>query len=97
LTAGEVARLYQRRQEWEQNRDVLLAEAVAQAPFPPQDGVAYLHGLARPVAPDRAIWDRAVAAAGDGAALPRQLQEAAAKIKPRDGYSPSLKSGVHWQ
>lgn len=73
LTEGDVARLYQRRQEWQQNRDVLLAEAVAQAPFAPQDDLAYLHAFVRPVAPDRATWDRAVAAAGQRSALQQQL------------------------
>jgi hypothetical protein len=79
LTEGEVARLYRRREEWEQNRSALLAEAVGQAPFPPQDQFAYLHAFVRPVAPDQGIWDRAVAAVGgDRGELQRQLAEAAA-------------------
>lgn len=41
LNEGDVARLYQRRLQWEQDRDSLLADAVQQAPFEPQDELAY--------------------------------------------------------
>src|ERR1044072_8508455 len=33
LTEGEIARLYQRRQEWSQNRGALLAQRVEHAPY----------------------------------------------------------------
>jgi hypothetical protein len=40
LTEGEISRLYRRRDEWDQDRNALLAECVAHAPFQdPGDGV----------------------------------------------------------
>lgn len=96
LGEAEVASLYQRRQEWEQDRDVLLAEAIAQAPFPAGEGRGYLHGFGRPVVPDREIWERAEAAAGGRQQLQRELAEAAAKPGPDTGYAPTLKQGVNW-
>jgi hypothetical protein len=96
LSEGEIARLYERRSEWERNRDELLAEAIAQAPFSPHVDRAYLHGFARPVAPDRVIWDRALAASGGQQELQKQLGEAAGAPGPQDRYSPNLKSILHW-
>lgn len=97
LTEGDVARLYQRRQQWDQDRDALLRQAVDQSPFLPQEKLAYLHGFARPVVPDRAIWERAANAAGDRGALQQLLVEAAGSTKPRGGYDPDLKSAVNWR
>lgn len=77
LSEGEIARLYQRRLAWEQDRDALLAVTVAAAPFRPQAELGYLHAFARPVLPDRTIWDRAVGAVGDRTALQGRLQQAA--------------------
>lgn len=96
LTEGEVARLYQRRQSWEVNADQLLAEAVGAARFEPQGHLGYLHAFARPVAPDRAIWDRAVASAGARDALLRAMQEAAASPGPSERFSPTLKGQAYW-
>lgn len=97
LTEGDVARLYQRRQQWEQDRDVLLAEAMRQAPYEPQDGLAYMHGFARPVVPDRNIWERASEAANGRDGLRKLLAEAAGSTKPREGYDPNLRSGANWR
>jgi hypothetical protein len=97
LTEGEVARLYRRREEWEQDQSVLLAEAVAAAPFEPQSGLAYLHAFARPVPPDRAIWDRAVESAGGRDALHKLMADVAGAVGPHDGYAPNLKSGPRWR
>jgi hypothetical protein len=60
LSEGEVARLYQRRQQWEVDRDVLLTEGIRRAPFPPRAGFAYLHIIAQPVLRSEGILDRAV-------------------------------------
>lgn len=97
LTEGDVARLYQRRQQWEQNRDVLLDEAVRQAPYEPQDGLAYMHGFTRPVVPDRSIWERAIEAASGRGELLMLLAKAAASARPREGYDPNLRAGVNWR
>jgi hypothetical protein len=92
LTEGEIARLYQRRQAWEQDRGALLTEAVDGAPFPPSPALGYLHGFARPVAPDRTFWDRAVASLGGREALQGAMKTAAAApIEPRR-YKPD-----HWR
>jgi hypothetical protein len=86
LTEGEVARLYQRRQAWERDRDALLAEAVEAARFPPSPALGYLHGFVRPVAPDRTIWDRAAASLGGREALQEAMKTAAAApVEPHRG------------
>jgi hypothetical protein len=54
LTQGEVDRLYERRQQWEVDREALLAAHIAQAPLPPHEDFAYIHLVARPVATDDA-------------------------------------------
>jgi hypothetical protein len=59
LTEGEVARLYERRQRWEVDRDAMLEQAVESAPIPPHDDFAYLHLVTRPVVPDEDLFDRA--------------------------------------
>jgi hypothetical protein len=59
LTEGEVARLYRRREQWEQNRSELLETVVANAGVPPRDTAGYLHAFARPVAGDQGIVERA--------------------------------------
>ncbi len=97
LTEGDVARLYQRRQQWEQDRDELLAEAMRQAPYEPQDGLAYMHGFVRPVVPDRSIWERAAEAASGQDELRRLLAAAAARTKPSQGYDPNLRGSVNWR
>jgi hypothetical protein len=59
LTEGEVARLYERRQRWEVDRDAMLDEAIVSAPLEPHEGYAFLHLVARPVVPDEGLLDRA--------------------------------------
>ncbi len=95
LTEGEVARLYQRRHEWEQDRDALLAEAVAQAPVSQPQDLAFLHGFARPVAPDRAIWDRAIASTGGRDVLQAGLAESTVQHGNPSRYAPNL-INAHW-
>lgn len=59
LSEGEVARLYERRQRWEVDRDAMLEQAIESAPIPPHEDFAYLHLVARPVVPDEDLFDRA--------------------------------------
>jgi uncharacterized protein (DUF1330 family) len=95
LTEGDVARLYQRRQGWEQDRDELLTRTVNQQPFGPDQRLAYIHAFARPVATDQAMWERAEAVGGR-AALQQALADAAASTGPNSPYSPSLRQGANW-
>ena len=57
LTEGEVARLYERRQRWELDRDDLLDEAIEAARIGPHKDFAYLYLVARPVVPDEELFD----------------------------------------
>lgn len=62
LTEGEIARLYARRSEWDRNAGQLLEDAIARAPSPAQgwaERAGHLHAVARPLAPDDGILDRA--------------------------------------
>lgn len=77
LTEGEVARLYQRRQAWEQDREQLLAQVVASTPIAPNQWLGYVHAFARPVTPDPLIWDRAVVSQGGRETLLQSLRIAA--------------------
>lgn len=96
LSEGEVAQLYRRRGEWEQDRDALLAQAIAQAPFSPEPHLGFLHGFARPVAPDRGIWDRAVAATGSQENLREVIAQRAAEVRGAvHRYRPLLR-GATW-
>jgi hypothetical protein len=97
LGEAEVARLYARRLEWEQDRDALLAEGIAHAPFPSSTRLAYLHAYSRPVAPDRGIWNRALAAAGGQQQLRERLREAAVAAGSGGGYAPSLNQATNWR
>src|SRR5215211_243291 len=95
LTEGEVARLYERRQRWEVDRDAMLEEAIALAPIPPREGFAYLHLVARPVVPDEGLFDRAL---GDrhAANFLGDLTSAAlsAEVFPTS-YGPDLTGGYY--
>jgi hypothetical protein len=59
LSEGDVARLYERRQRWEIDRDVMLDEAIDSAPIEPHEDYAFLHLIARPVVPDEDLLDKA--------------------------------------
>jgi len=59
LTEGEVARLYERRQRWEIDRDAMLNEAIDSAPIEPHEDFAYLHLVTRSVVPDEDLLNKA--------------------------------------
>lgn len=94
LTEGEIARLYERRQRWEIDREAHLVEIISLAPIPPAIGAGYLHGFARPVAPDQELWDRAER--GNRGALFEALTEAARTDRPATGYTPALRNLGEW-
>jgi hypothetical protein len=60
LTEGDVARLYERRQRWEVDREQVLRDVVDHAPVAPQTGRGYVHAYTRPAAPNQGILERAL-------------------------------------
>lgn len=59
LDEGEVARLYRRREEWEVDIRRLLEEEIAASGYSPTRRLIYLHAIARPVAPQEEMIERA--------------------------------------
>ena len=59
LSEGEVARLYERRQRWEIDRDGMLEGVIRAAPIEHHEDHAYLHLIARPVVPNEDLLDKA--------------------------------------
>lgn len=90
LTEGDVARLYERRQTWEVDRERVMAEVVANAPAAPREGLAYVHAFARPVAADNGILERARASTDDFLKFLR----GAVRSKLRGRYQPDLEGSA---
>jgi hypothetical protein len=90
LTESEVALLYQRRDQWELDRDAHLAELVKNSMFQPDEALVYLHAFARPVAPDGELVERA-APDRDVPTLLHELLRRAAEVGPQDSYSPDIR------
>lgn len=95
LSEGEVARLYRRREEWQVDRQALLAETIGQAPVAPRSDLGYLHAFARPVSPNDQLWERAVGGSDPDQLLWR-LRQAATGTRPHSGYVPALSSLTQW-
>ncbi len=93
LSEGDVARLYERRQSWAVDREELLVECIASAPLRPHPAFGYVHAFARPVAPGKSLWDRAVEAHGPEQNLRRELAAAAAASSVTGTFDPSFASG----
>lgn len=95
MTEAEIARLYARRLVWDQDRDELLSNAVRESRFRNSEGSVI--AFARPVLPDTAIWDRALATAGDRDGLQRELQSAASWPQTATEYGPCFgRSMLEW-
>lgn len=92
LGEADVASLYRRRQDWEQDRGELLDLCIADSPYLPDAQLAFMHAFARPVAgADRHIWDEAAAKRDGAQGLLRALTEAAGTAgQVGSGYTPSL-------
>lgn len=97
LTEGDVARLYERRQSWAVDREELLAECIATAPLQPDPAFGYVYAFARPVAPDKDLWDRAVEAHEHERNLLRALSAAAAASPIAGSFDPSFVGSQDWQ
>ena len=90
LTEGEVARLYERRQSWAVDREAILAEVVASAPFPRDTAPGHLHAYTRPVAPDNSMLERAMEAVGGRQTFHQRLLDWIHATRLRGQYGPSL-------
>jgi hypothetical protein len=55
LEEAEISRLYERRRQWETDRDYLLDEAIENAPCGPVPGLGFLHIFGKPVASDQRL------------------------------------------
>lgn len=96
LTEGEVARLYQRRGAWEQDREALLAKAVADSGIDPVVAPGHLHALTRPVAPDDGLFERAASKLGGPQKLHQTLLRVASSTRLAGKYSPGLHNANYW-
>jgi hypothetical protein len=96
LSEGDVARLYDRRRRWEADAAGLLEAEIARAPFEPQDGLAYLHGFARPVAADDSTLDRIIAQRGQPGLLNLLTDAAHGVAEVARGYSPTIHEAASW-
>jgi hypothetical protein len=90
LTEGEVARLYERRQQWAIDGLAVLQETILAAPLPALSDQGFVHAFVRPVVPDQGMWDRAAEAEGGDQALRRELGAAPRQIVVIYAYEPSL-------
>jgi len=98
LSEGDIARLYERRQRAEVDREELLREILRFAPEQtPSADRAHLHAFARPVFPDQALWRRARRDGGDQEVV-AALADAARRGAATGGYDPDLRTlGGRWQ
>lgn len=92
LSEGDIARLYERRQRWEVDREQILNTVIAHAPIKPRAKFGYIHAFTRPVAKDAGILERARTNSGDFLKL---LLSTVRTTKLTDSYAPSLESAVH--
>jgi hypothetical protein len=97
LTEGEIARLYERRQSWTVDRERVLADVIANARFPPQAPLGFIHAFTRPVAQDSGILERAFAALGDHQARHQALLNVIHSTALRGTYGPSLEQAHHFE
>jgi hypothetical protein len=97
LGESEIAGLYRRRNEWEQDRELLLRQTIDRAPFEPDPKLAFVHAFARPLVPDTGLWDRATERTDGSLELRNQLREAAGSSGPAQNFAPSLRDAANWR
>ena len=91
LSEGEVARLYERRRQWEVDREALLAKEIENAPLLPNSNFAYLHLIARPVCKSDGLLEQF----GNDNAIRQLLQQIVRRslnpnVFPQTGVSPEF-------
>jgi len=96
LNEGEVARLYQRREEWSQDRLELLQTVVQNSGVPDKVGEGHLHGFTRPVAHDPELFEQAIEAMGGVREVHQALLGVASQTKLAGTYAPSVE-GAYWE
>jgi hypothetical protein len=98
LSEEEVARLYERRQRQDVDREKLLAECIDSSPIgPPEAGKeGFLQAFAQPAVRDDDLWDRAVASYGDEDQLLAELRAATGSIASR-GWGANLGRVLNWR
>lgn len=94
LSEGEVARLYERRQRTEVDREAMLAQELARAPFSPNENFAFLYLIARPVFRDERLLEKAV---GPGERPQGMLFDLIGKIERESSISSSWHPDFHGQ
>ncbi len=97
LTQGDVDRLYERRKHWEVDRDALLAEQIARAPLAPDDDFGYIHLIARPVAADEGLLDRARKDQNEPTLLQNLVTAASQRSVFASPYDPDFRAPNQWQ
>ena len=91
LTEGDVARLYERRQRWEIDREQVLIEVIKGAPLYPSATQGYIYAFTRPAAVDEGIFERAQATIGQQQVeLMRWLMATVNSTELQGAYGPSL-------
>ncbi len=99
LDEGEVARLYQRRREWEVDVGRLLDEEIASSGYPPHEDLIYLHAIARPVARrEEMVEDARGEERTDMMLMALGNAAASSEVAPQRLFSPDLGwSAVGWE
>jgi hypothetical protein len=92
LTEGEIARLYERRQRWDVDRNALLE---AEFSINPPDQFAFLHGFVRPAAALEPLLE--VASNGNELAhLQQTLDAFRSQSRAANRFSPTLADAAIW-
>ncbi len=98
LTEGEVARLYQRRNEWDIDIRAELRGEIERSPVAPDPGWGYLHLVIRPVVPDEARLDRARGEAEARSFLTQLINDSSSQqVFPTNLYSPDVSPDGRWE
>ena len=97
LNEGDVARLYERRQRWEVDRDQLLSEVIANSPVAAIERQGYVHAFARPVTSDQGLFGRAVEQLGGSGDMHTRLLQRVHTTELRGRYGPSLEQASFWR
>jgi hypothetical protein len=92
LTEAEIARLYERRQRWEVDRDALLE---AELNVAPPEGLAFLHAFARPSAALEPLLESA-SNGNELSHLQQALDAFRSQSRAANRYSPTLADAPIW-